>query len=226
MRERENKGFGKADRLLNKVAFEQKVREAERRATEIKDWRSLSQEDWLYLTRDAATLVGVFVAEEDDYTFGGTSLRDKLAGISLSAGDGSDGANGVILLVAATGSEPPFECVGALEGPNWSGPTDELVAKANDLLSQEGFAFTARWKDTKGRHHLLADYGVSPAHCSQKAQAYAEGGELSTPVAVSRHPSVGSALTFAHSLNKSTGTLFGGVPYSLIGTVTKGETDE
>ena len=167
----------------------------------------------------------MFVEEEDDYTFGGTSLHDEVAGVSLLVGDGSDLGNGVVLLVATTGSEPPFECVGALEGPNWSGTTDELIAQANDLLSQEGFAFTAKWKDAKGQHHLLADYGVSPAHCSEKAQAYAEGGELATPVAVSRHPSIGTALTFAHSLNKSTGILFGGIPYSLIEKVVVEETE-
>ena len=40
---------------------------------------------------------------------------------------------------------------------------------------------------------------------------------LEKPIAVSKHPSLGTALVFAHMLNKGTGKLFGGGAYSDMG---------
>ena len=206
------KGFGKADRLLERVAFEKRLREAERKAKDVFDDRYLSEADWEFLLLDATLLAGVFAAEEFGLTHVGSRLDDELGVTLLRSGE--DLEDGVVLGLQTTGSEPPFEVVGVTEGPKWSGDTDSVVNYVNELLAKPGWAFTAAWTDSEGRRHVTADYGLTQAHCSEKAETFAEGGKLETPVAVSEHPSLGAALCFAHSLNKACGRLFGGASYS------------
>jgi len=205
------KGFGKADRLITRVATERRLREAERKAKDVFDDRFLSTEDWEFLLMDAAVLVGVFTANEFGLTHRGTKLDSGLSAALLTTGDNK--ANGLVLQLEATGSEPPFEVIGAIEGPEWSGDTNGIMEYVNKLLAEPAWAFTARWIDEHGKRCQIADYGLMPQHCSYKAEEIAKGGELIPPVAVSEHPSLGSALCFAHALNKNTGKLFGGRPY-------------
>jgi hypothetical protein len=211
------KGFGKADRLITKVTTETRLREAERKAKDVFDDRFLSDADWEFLLMDAAVLAGVFAANEFGLTHRGSRLNKSLGATILTKGE--DRANGVVLQIQTTGSEPPFEAVGVIEGPEWSDDTNGIVEYVNKLLAEPAYAFTARWRDKDGKRHQIADYGLTPEHCSQKADDIAEGGELIPPVAVSEHPSLGAALCFAHALNKNTGKLFGGRPYEDIHSI-------
>lgn len=204
-------GFGKADRLLERVAFEKRVGRAKRNAQEVRDDRYLSDDDWAFLLLDIALLTGVFAAEEFGLIHRRSKLDGELGAVLLTSGESN--TDGVVIQIQVTGSEPPFEVVGATEGPEWSGDTDGLVNYAAALLAKPAWSFTARWTDCKGKRHQIADYGLTQSHCAHKAEEFAKGGVLVTPVAVSEHPSLGSALCFAHSLNKSSGKLFGGRPY-------------
>ncbi len=200
---RSGKGFGAADSFLSKVTFDKKLKVAEEKAAKVFEDDFLDYDDWKYLARDAAALVGTFLADDHGLSFIGSSFRDEIACASLTQTNNE--ADGIILLISLTSDDDtPFECVGSVQGPEWSGDTDEFIRAANEILAREGFAFTTKWYDSEGRHHMIADYAVNGSHCSQKAEIYAEGGTLITPIPVSKHPSIGRALVFAYSLNKNT----------------------
>ena len=66
------------------------------------------------------------------------------------------------------------------------------------------------------RAGVLADFAMNEAHAWEKARLLAGDAEMEKPIAVSKHPSLAAALAFSHGLNKSSGVLFGGEPYSSI----------
>jgi hypothetical protein len=61
----------------------------------------------------------------------------------------------------------------------------------------------------------LADYAWTEAHVAEKVdQQVPAGCKQKGKVPVSNHETTTEALAFAFSLNKGSGVLFGGVPYS------------
>lgn len=180
-------GFGKADQLLSKVVVER---------------GRLNRIDWAFLEQDAALLVGCLL-ELEGCELLGARYRDERGEVGIRHGEDE-----YVLQIVHTQAEPPLAAVGVVGDGERAGA---LLERAGEILSGPGVAFSVMTRDG-----LLTDYAMNEGHAWEKARLLAGDTTIEKPIPVSKHPNLAAALAFSHGLNKSTGVLFGGEPYSSI----------
>lgn len=198
------KGFGKADCLIAKVTA------------------TLSTQDWCYLAKDIGLLCGVSVNHRlPEFEETGSNYLTEADGtvtaVTYLKHLPTQENVGVVLAQTAPG-QPEYHVVevfttvpaGQSAVPEQQLDAVAQVAEAtlNRTALAYSFAYTGQTEGT------LADYAWSEAHVAEKVeQQVPVGCRRKGKVPVSKHETTTAALAFAFTLNKSTGVLFGGVPY-------------
>jgi hypothetical protein len=187
------------------------------------DPSNLSEDDWAFLAKDCAIMVGVLTeyyipgwesgggrqhCEEDGTWTGLTFLKYKETQETV----------GVVLQQKGP-EEPEWHCVEVFttEAPDCSRIPDEELDKVSRLaervLNQNACAFSFNYDG--GSRGTRAGYALKKNQVQGKAEHMTpKGSAIVGPIMCSEHPSTVRAIIFAYCLNKMCGMLFNGDSYS------------
>lgn len=220
------KGFGKADRMVEKERVLSRIRamppEIKAEVDAMCSVETLTEKDWSYLAKDFAVMVSVlvghecpefegqgghFYVEDDGSVTGLAFVKHKATGENV----------GVVLKQEKAGQPEyhPVEVFTSVASGETAIPEaslDEVGKVAERTLNREALAYSFIFRGEK--KGFRAGYGWSEGHVEDKVKGGTpEGCEAVVPVPISKHESTTKAITFAHIMNRNAGVLFGGVPY-------------
>ena len=199
-------------------------------AEEVFNPDNLTEDDWAFLAKDCAIMVGVLV----DYSLpewekpGGRQIQEEdgsWTGLTFLKHRKTQESVGIVLRQANPGV-PEWHCVEIFttEAPDCSKVPDKDLDSASQLaekvLNQSAYAFSFNYDgDSRG---VRAGYALTKDQVGGKAEHMTpEGSSMVGPLICSEHPSTVRALTFAYCLNKECGTLFNGDSYDNLNSYLK-----
>ncbi len=224
------KGFGKADRLIEKQRVMSKINsltpEQKAAAEAACSFDTLTTVDWSDLAKDYAVMCsalieheeprfkaegGHYYVEDDGTVTGLTFLKHVSTGENIglvlkqqTPGDAEYHVAEVFTTVASGVTAIP------------ENQLDAVADLAEDLLNRTALAYSFIFDGEE--RGFRAGYGWSTDHVQDKVnRSTPEGCDVVKPVPVSTHETTTKAIAFAHILNRNAGYLFGGLPYHRIG---------